>query len=59
MDKSGYTKLNIQRPDVTDISTPNLDELEKGPWPSFVSGLKRLAAGSHEGAKMARCCRHP
>jgi len=23
--------------------TPNLDELEKGPWPSFVSGLKRLA----------------
>ena len=24
-------------------STPNLDELEKGPWPSFVTGLKRLA----------------
>ena len=24
--------------------TPNLDELEKGPWPSFVTGLKRLAA---------------
>ena len=24
-------------------STPMLDELEKGPWPSFVSGLKRLA----------------
>ena len=23
--------------------TPNLDELENGPWPSFVSGLKRLA----------------
>jgi sulfite reductase alpha subunit len=23
--------------------TPLLDELEKGPWPSFVSGLKRLA----------------
>jgi len=23
--------------------TPMLDELEKGPWPSFVSGLKRLA----------------
>jgi sulfite reductase alpha subunit len=23
--------------------TPNLDELEKGPWPSFVTGLKRLA----------------
>ncbi|AAZ97262.1 sulfite reductase, dissimilatory-type alpha subunit [Thiobacillus denitrificans ATCC 25259] len=25
------------------IETPNLDELEKGPWPSFVTGLKRLA----------------
>ena len=24
-------------------STPNLDELETGPWPSFVTGLKRLA----------------
>lgn len=24
-------------------STPNLDELESGPWPSFVTGLKRLA----------------
>jgi dissimilatory sulfite reductase alpha subunit len=24
-------------------NTPNLDELEKGKWPSFVSGLKRLA----------------
>jgi sulfite reductase alpha subunit len=24
-------------------NTPNLDELENGPWPSFVSGLKRLA----------------
>jgi sulfite reductase alpha subunit len=23
--------------------TPNLDQLESGPWPSFVSGLKRLA----------------
>ena len=23
--------------------TPLLDELEKGPWPSFVTGLKRLA----------------
>lgn len=23
--------------------TPNLDELERGPWPSFVTGLKRLA----------------
>ena len=23
--------------------TPNLDEIEKGPWPSFVTGLKRLA----------------
>ncbi|MBM3555422.1 MAG: dissimilatory-type sulfite reductase subunit alpha [Alphaproteobacteria bacterium] len=25
-------------------STPLLDKLESGPWPSFVSGLKRLAA---------------
>ncbi|MFA7269649.1 MAG: dissimilatory-type sulfite reductase subunit alpha [Sterolibacterium sp.] len=24
--------------------TPNLDQLESGPWPSFVTGLKRLAA---------------
>lgn len=24
-------------------ATPNLDELESGPWPSFVTGLKRLA----------------
>jgi sulfite reductase alpha subunit len=23
--------------------TPMLDELESGPWPSFVTGLKRLA----------------
>jgi sulfite reductase alpha subunit len=26
--------------------TPNLDELETGPWPSFVTGLKRLAKES-------------
>ena len=25
------------------IATPNLDQLESGPWPSFVTGLKRLA----------------
>ena len=25
------------------FETPNLDELEEGPWPSFVTGLKRLA----------------
>jgi sulfite reductase alpha subunit len=24
--------------------TPMLDELETGPWPSFVTGLKRIAA---------------
>ncbi len=24
--------------------TPNLDQLEDGPWPSFVTGLKRLAS---------------
>ncbi len=26
--------------------TPNLDQLESGPWPSFVTGLKRLAEDS-------------
>ena len=26
--------------------TPNLDQLETGPWPSFVTGLKRLANGN-------------
>ena len=25
------------------IDTPMLDQLESGPWPSFVTGLKRLA----------------
>jgi sulfite reductase alpha subunit len=25
------------------IDTPNLDQLESGPWPSFVTGLKRMA----------------
>jgi len=25
-------------------ATPMLDELESGPWPSFVTGLKRLAS---------------
>src|SRR3569832_2324718 len=28
------------------IDTPNLDELEKGQWPSFVTGLMRLAKDS-------------
>ncbi len=28
--------------DVTKHPTPNLDQLESGPWPSFVTGLKRL-----------------
>jgi sulfite reductase alpha subunit len=35
-------------------NTPNLDELEKGPWPSFVTGLKRLATDEHDGAGMVR-----
>ena len=26
--------------------TPMLDQLESGPWPSFVTGLKRLAKDS-------------
>ena len=28
--------------------TPMLDELESGPWPSFVTGLKRLAQDKDE-----------
>ena len=35
-------------------NTPNLDELENGPWPSFVTGLKRLAQDDHNGAPMAK-----
>ncbi|HIG89270.1 dissimilatory-type sulfite reductase subunit alpha [Candidatus Thioglobus sp.] len=35
-------------------NTPNLDELENGPWPSFVTGMKKLATGSHDGASMVR-----
>ena len=35
-------------------NTPNLDELENGPWPSFVTGLKRLAVDDHDGAPMIR-----
>jgi len=35
-------------------NTPNLDNLEHGPWPSFVTGLKRLALDTHEGADMVR-----
>ena len=32
--------------------TPNLDELETGPWPSFVTGLKRLAMQKDYGNMM-------
>ena len=35
-------------------NTPNLDELENGPWPSFVTGMKKLASDDHEGASMVR-----
>jgi hypothetical protein len=28
--------------------------LENGPWPSFVTGLKRLAQDDHAGAGMVR-----
>ena len=27
---------------ITKHETPMLDELENGPWPSFISGIKRL-----------------
>jgi len=50
---SEKTKLNANSPDL-DLPTPNLDELEKGPWPSYVSGLKRLAASDAAHAKMMR-----
>ncbi len=50
---SEKTKLNAVSPEL-DIPTPNLDELEKGPWPSYVSGLKRLATGDALQAKMMR-----
>ncbi len=50
---SEKTKLNANSPEL-DLSTPNLDELEKGPWPSYVSGMKRLAAGNAKFAKMMR-----
>ena len=33
-------------------NTPNLDEFEKGPWPSFVTGLKRLAMNDKFGNMM-------
>jgi hypothetical protein len=35
-------------------NTPNLDELENGPLPSFVPGLKRLAQDDHDGASMVK-----
>ena len=31
--------------------TPMLDELESGPWPSFVSGIKRLR-DDHDDARI-------
>ena len=27
---------------ITKHETPMLDELQNGPWPSFISGIKRL-----------------
>lgn len=35
-------------------NTPNLDELEKGPWPSFVTGLKELASSDVQGADVVK-----
>lgn len=46
------TKLNTFKG--IPVETKNLDELETGPWPSFVTGLKRLAANEDiKGHKMA------
>ena len=50
---SEKTKLNAVSPEL-DIATPNLDELETGPWPSYVSGLKRLAASDAAHTPMMR-----
>src|SRR3981081_3440257 len=32
--------------------TPMLDQLESGPWPSFVTGLKRLLRGAHNAGRV-------
>ncbi len=40
------------------LPTPNLDQLESGPWPSFVSGLKRLAESKDSGADLLNHLEH-
>jgi len=50
---SEKTKLNANIPEL-DIPTPNLDELEKGPWPSYVGSLKRISAADNKHSKMMR-----
>lgn len=43
------TKLNTFKGIPIETGTPNLDQLESGPWPSFVTGLKRLADSDKTG----------
>ncbi|MBC8518938.1 MAG: hypothetical protein H8D24_00830, partial [Gammaproteobacteria bacterium] len=50
---SEKTKLNANIPEL-DIPTPNLDELEKGPWPSYVGSLKRISVADNKHSKMMR-----
>jgi sulfite reductase alpha subunit len=40
---STYLPLDKKKSDKPFHDTPMLDQLESGPWPSFVTGLKRLA----------------
>ncbi len=40
---STYLPLDQKKSDKPFHDTPMLDQLESGPWPSFVTGLKRLA----------------
>ena len=42
MSKSNGSKGSNGSRDAKQHPTPMLDELEDGPWPSFVTGLKRL-----------------
>ncbi len=43
---STYLPLDQKNSDKPFHDTPMLDQLESGPWPSFVTGLKRLALES-------------
>ncbi|MEK6550158.1 MAG: hypothetical protein AABZ50_00780, partial [Pseudomonadota bacterium] len=44
---STYLPLDQKKSSKAFHSTPMLDQLESGPWPSFVTGLKRLALNNN------------